>query len=304
LGWTPSSSAPVPRVSVIIASWNTRDLLGACLESLRVPIESGWCEVIVVDNGSSDGSPEMVRERFPAVTLLCPGRNLGFGGGNNLGLRAAHGRYLMLLNSDTEVPEGTLEAMCEFMDSHPRVGMLGPKLLNPDGSVQLSCRRFPSYRTALFNRYSLLTRLFPRNPYSVEYLMTDSGHSATREVDWVSGACLMTRREAVDDVGLLDEAFFMYAEDVDWCYRMHQKGWKVVYFPEVQVLHHVGRSTRSAPFRMTVERHRSMWIFYKKHYSRGIAIVDAATLCGIAARCTLMVVRNFIWRLLRLEVRS
>jgi GT2 family glycosyltransferase len=298
------ADAVTPRVSVIIASWNTRDLLAACLESLRSPLSAGLAEVIVVDNGSEDGSPAMVRERFPSAMLICPGRNLGFGGANNLGLRAARGRYIVLLNSDTEVPDGALESMCDFMDAHPRVGILGPKLLNPDGSVQLSCRRFPSYRTALFDRYSLLTRLFPRNPYSREYLMTDTGHSDTREVDWVSGACLMARREAIEEVGPLDEAFFMYAEDVDWCYRMHQKGWKVVYYPEARVLHHVGRSTRSAPFRMTVERHRSMWVFYKKHYSRGIVLVDAATLCGIALRCGFMVLRNLVRRLLRLEARS
>ena len=298
------AEAVTPRVSVIIASWNTRDLLAACLESLRTAFSAGWCEVIVVDNGSADGSPAMVRQRFPAVALICPARNLGFGGANNLGIRAARGRYFVLLNSDTEVPDGALESMCDFMDANPQVGVLGPKLLNLDGSVQLSCRRFPSYRTALFNRYSLLTRLFPRNPYSREYLMTDSGHSDTREVDWVSGACLIARREAVEEVGLLDEAFFMYAEDVDWCYRMHQKGWKVVYYPEVQVLHHVGCSTRNAPFRMTVERHRSMWVFYRKHYSRGIVLVDAATLCGIALRCGFMVLRNVVRRLLRMEARS
>jgi GT2 family glycosyltransferase len=130
-----------------------------------------------------------------------------------------------------------------------------------------------------------MTRLFPRNRYSAEYLMTDRGHDSTMDVDWVSGACLLTRRETTDQVGLLDEGFFIYAEDVDWCYRMKQAGWRVVYYPETKVLHHIGRATRKIPYLMTFERHKSMWRFYKKHYSRGIVLIDVATWLGVVLRC-------------------
>lgn len=294
-----------PRLSVVICNWNTRDMLAACLASLRTVAESfDGLEVVVADNGSSDGSPAMVRERFPEVVLVETGANLGFSGGNNRGLAVARGRYVMLLNSDTEIHGDALTRVCDYLDANPDVGAVGPQLLNTDGSVQLSCRRFPSFRTALFNRYSLLTRLFPRNTFSAEYLMTDEGHAATREADWVSGACLATRREVVEQVGVLDDDFFMYSEDVDWCYRMRQAGWKVVYLPEAKVMHHIGRSTGKVPNRMTYQRHRSMWLFYRKHYSRGIALVDAATFVGIATRCAFMVARNEVCQLLKLEARS
>jgi GT2 family glycosyltransferase len=280
------------RLSVIIVNWNTSDLLRTCLLSMGGLHKHPDYEVLVVDNHSSDGSVEMVRSEFPGVTLLAQDANLGFSRGNNVGLRNATGKYLLLLNSDTEVVDNALQAMCDYMDANPDIGVLGPKLLNPDGTLQLSCRRFPSYRTALFHRYSLLTRLFPRNKYSADYLMTGSGHDKVMDVDWVSGACLLARREAVVQVGLLDEDFFMYAEDVDWCYRMKRAGWRIVYYPEAQVVHHIGKSSRKMPVKTTYERHRSMWHFYRKHYSSGIVLVDVATWLGIGLRCTLMISRN------------
>jgi GT2 family glycosyltransferase len=193
--------------------------------------------------------------------------------------------------------------MCDHLDAHGDVGALGAQLLNTDRSVQLSCRKFPSYRTVLFHRYSIMTRLFPRNRYSSEYLMTRSGHDRVMEVDWVSGACLLTRREVLDQVGLLDEEFFMYAEDVDWCYRMNQAGWKVVYFPEARILHHIGKTTKKAPYRMIYQRHRSMWLFYRKHYSRGIVLVDVATAVGIALRTAMIMTKVFVQSLVRNESR-
>ena len=280
------------RLSVVIVNWNTRELLRACLNSMADTLMEPDVEVIVVDNHSEDGSADMVAADFPSVVILRQTENLGFSRGNNVGIQQSSGRYVLLLNSDTEVEPGAFEAMCDHMDAHPDVGDVGAKLLNPDGSVQLSCRRFPSYRTALFHRYSLLTRLFPRNKYSAEYLMTKAGHNQRMEVDWVSGACLMARREAIARVGLLDEAFFMYAADVDWCYRMKKGGWRVVYVPEARVMHHIGKSSRKMPVKTTYERHRSMWLFYRKHYSNGIVLVDVATWLGIALRCCLMIARN------------
>ena len=188
----------VTRLTVVIVNLNTRDLLRACLSSIFKSWTGGsGIEVIVVDNGSSDGSVEMIRSEFPQVRLNALDENAGFSRANNIGLRQSSGGYQLILNSDTEIVGNALEEMCRFMDGDPKVGALGVQLLNTDGSIQLSCRRFPSYRTALFNRYSLLTRLFPKNRYSTDYLMTDTGHAETRQVDWVSGACLMTRRSRV-----------------------------------------------------------------------------------------------------------
>lgn len=293
-----------PRLSIVIVNWNTCELLRACLASLVRHPASGGTEIIVVDNSSADGSPEMVQKEYPEVRLFALTQNLGFGGANNLGLREASGRMLLILNSDTEVHEGALDTMCRILEEDPSVGAVGAQLLNSDGSVQLSCRRFPSYKTALFHRYSLMTRLFPRNRYSAEYLMTDAGHDRKLEPDWVSGACLMTRRDVTDKVGLLDEDFFMYAEDVDWCYRIRQAGYRILYEPQAQVTHHIGRTTRKVPYRMIFERHRSMWIFYRKHYSRGIVLLDVATLVGIALRCAALETQAFMKSVFGREARA
>lgn len=294
------------RLSVVIVNWNTVDLLRACLLSMDADyLGRADCEVIVVDNHSADGSPDMVEREFAGrVTLMRMSENLGFSGGNNVALRVARGEYVVLLNSDTEVCGDALWQMCDYLDANDRVGALGARLLNPDGSVQMSCRSFPSYRTALFHRKSIITRLFPGNRFSREYLMSGSDHEQTMEVDWVIGACLMTRRTVIDEVGLLDDGFFMYAEDVDWCYRMRRAGWTVEYFPDAVVMHHYEKSSGKAPFRMNFERHRSMWRFYYKHYSRGIVLVDLATLMGIAARCVLNGVKDSLRMLGRGERRA
>jgi GT2 family glycosyltransferase len=300
---TPDEQRTPVRLSIIIVNWNTRELLRACLESLREFLAHPAYEIMVVDNASSDGSAQMVGEEFPSARLLALPENIGFSRGNNAALRQAKGQYLMLLNSDTEVQPGAIELMCSYMDEHSDVGGLGPQLLNPDGTVQLSCRTFPSYRTALFHRKSLITRLFPQNRFSAQYLMTKTGHADTMEVDWVIGACLLTRRKIIEQVGLMDEEFFMYAEDVDWCYRMRQAGWKITYLPQAKVLHHYEKSASKAPFRMNFQRHRSMWRFYAKHYSRGIMLVDVATFTGITLRLMVMFARNMIHRVTGGELR-
>lgn len=293
-----------PDVSIIVTNYNTRDLLRACFASMEGRLGRPWLEVILVDNASADGSAEMTREEFPDVRVFVQERNEGFAHANNRGIRASRGRHVLILNSDTEIVDDALERMRDHMEAHPDIGALGARLLNTDGTVQLSCRSFPSYRTVLFHRYSLMTRLFPRNRYSAEYLMTDTNHDETMDVDWVSGACMMVRRETMDAVGLLDEGFFMYAEDVDWCYRMKQAGWRVCYLPQAEVRHHIGRSTRNVPYRMTYERHRSMWRFYRKHYSRGIVLVDVATFLGIAARCGMVMLQNSLKSLFGTEKRA
>jgi GT2 family glycosyltransferase len=286
-----NSSPLCPDLSIVILNWNTRDLLRALLSTARNCQPAVSCEWIVVDNASTDGSPAMVAEEFPEIRLIRRETNGGFSVGCNTGLRAASGRYLLLLNSDTEIHPGSLETMVEFLDGHPDVGAVGPKLLNPDGSVQASCRTFPGFHTALFHRKSLLTRLFPGNRYSRAYLMADLDRTEPSEVDWVIGAAMMVRSEVIEQVGLLDEDFFMYAEDVDWCWRMRQKGWRILYLPSATLLHHYEKSAARIPLRTNLARHRSMWRFYHKHYSRGIALLDAATFVGIGLRLLLTSVR-------------
>lgn len=282
-------------VSVVIVSFNSRDYLRPCLRSILNHTQGVEYEVIVVDNASADGSAEMVAAEFPQVTLLRRPDNAGFAVAVNEGIRAARGEAILLLNPDAEFAGNILPTMCRYLRAHPGVGVLGPKLLDEDGSLQLSCRRFPGFATALFNRYSLATRLFPKNPFSTRYLMTDFDHKGIAEVDWVSGACMMLPRQSFDRIGLLDERYFMYIEDVDLCQRAHGAGYEVVYLPEVAVLHHIGRSSSTLPSRSIVERHRSMWHYYKK-YQGGNLLLDVATAAGIGLRCALLLALNGVKR--------
>jgi len=279
--------APDLDVSLIITNRNSRDLMRACLASLPASCEGLAWEAIVVDNGSADGSAAMVRDEFPACPLIANDENRGFTRANNQGLEIARGRYLVLLNNDTESLPGAYARVVEAMDADPSIGAAGLKLLNTDGSRQLSCRRFPSFKQALFNRDSLLTRLFPKNSYSRAYLMSDLDEEPdeARDVDWVSGACLVIRRSVWEDVGPLDERFWMYSEDVDYCLRVWRAGYRVAYLPVVAVYHHIGQDTQNWAFRPMVERHRSMYRFYKKHYSRELLFLDLATAGMVSARC-------------------
>jgi GT2 family glycosyltransferase len=271
-------------LSVVIASFNARDYLRRCLTSLYAHTRDIDFEVIVVDNASWDGSPDLVEAEFPQAALIRSPGNLGFAAACNRGIAEAQGEFVLLLNPDTEVAENALAPMVAYCREHPQVGILGPRLLNSDGSLQLSCRRFPGHLTGLFNRQSLLTRLFPRNRFSARYLMSDWSHNAIAEVDWLSGACMMLRRSMLHDIGGMDEGFFMYIEDVDLCYRAHQGSYQVVYFPTVAVTHHIGRSSDTLPNRSVIQWHRSMWRYYRKHM-RGNRLLDGLTLAGIGARC-------------------
>jgi GT2 family glycosyltransferase len=228
-------------VSVLIVNWNTRELLAACLESVRRQ-EGARVEVIVVDNGSADGSAEMVRTRFPAVTLLPQASNLGFARGTNAAARAARGRYLLLLNSDTELRPGALARAVAHADARPAVGALGLGLENPDGSRQPSCAAFPTVGKELF--YSLgLHVLLPRR-VAPRYRLEKAPPARAATVDWVTGAALLIRRDAWEAVGALDEQIFMYAEDLDWCLRATRDGFAIAYEPAARVLHHGDASSR------------------------------------------------------------
>ncbi len=220
----------------------------------------------VIDNNSEDQSSTMLKQDFPQVKLLENKKNYGFSFACNQGIKKSRGRYILLLNPDTEFTSGGITKMIEFMRAHPTVGICGPKMIDPQGKVHFSCRTFPSYLTAISSGQSILNRLFPHNPLSRKYLLKDQDHSQESEVDWVSGSCLLTKRDLFEKIGPLDEIFFMYVEDVDFCYRAKKAGFMVYYFPEVVIVHHIGESTRKRELKMKVEHHRSMYYFYQKHH--------------------------------------
>lgn len=280
-------------LSVIIVNYNSGELLKRCLNSLRCFLTGVSHEICVVDNTSSDGSVPLAQREFPHVRWIVNPSNLGFAAALNLGLRATSGRYILWLNPDAELLNSGMAELIRYLDQNPSVGILGPLLVNPDGSRQLSCRSFPSYRTALFHRYALLTRLFPGNPYSRQYLHSGRYSETIHDVDWVSGACLLHRREVAERLGGLDERFFMYCEDVDFCLRARRAGWTTQHHPGARVLHYIGVSSRHAAVRMIAERHRSLWRYYRKHFHPN-PLKDLAVGPAIAARCGLQLAQNAI----------
>ena len=256
----------MPKLRVCIVSWNAKDDLRACLRSLETACENpADLETVVVDNASADGSAAMVAEEFPGVTLHALTENTGFSGGNNVALDGLTAPYALLLNSDAVAHPGSLDALLAFADATPEAGMIGPKVLNPDGSIQYSCRRWPTFAAGMF-RNVWLGKLFPNNAGASDYLMQDFDHATTREVDWLSGCALFVRKTCLDAIGTLDaKSFFMYCEDMDWCLRAHQGEWLVVYYPGAVVTHKIGSSSDNAPNRMIWEHSKSMWRLYNKH---------------------------------------
>ena len=253
-------------LSIVIVNYNVKNLLKKCLESIFKYEKDTEFEVIVVDNNSKDHSQEMLKRDFPQVQLIENKRNLGFSRACNQGIKEGQGRYILLLNPDTELTSGGFKKMIDFMDSKPEVGICGPKMMDQEGNLQFSCRSFPSYLTAISSSQSILNRIFPENFLSQKYLLKEQDHSQIREVDWVSGSCLLAKTEMFEKIGLLDERFYMYVEDVDLCYRAKKSGFSVFYFPLVVVVHHIGKSTQKKKFAMLLEHHRSMYYFHMKHH--------------------------------------
>ncbi|MEO0565307.1 MAG: glycosyltransferase family 2 protein, partial [Chloroflexota bacterium] len=286
---------PMHDLGIVILNWNTKDLLRRCIETVLASEGNFTFQVVVVDNASSDGSADMVRETFPEVTVIASETNGGYPYGNNLGLRelgfqdaggaaAEAPRYALLLNPDTEVPPHGLYEMVKYMDENPGIGVAGPKLMLPDGALDMACRRsFPTPEIS-FYRFSGLSKLFPSSPRFGRYNMTFKDPDEETEVDSVVGAYMQVRREAIAQVGLLDETFFMYGEDLDWAYRIKQAGWTVYYNPKVTVLH-VKRAASRKSQRAQMEFYRAMLIFYRKHYRRNTpTALHMLILMGIIAK--------------------
>lgn len=257
-----------PQISVVIVNYNVKDFLQQALLSLRKALAPFRAEIFVVDNASHDGSAEMVGERFPDVHLIRSRKNLGFARANNLALRRAKGDFFVLLNPDTIVQEDTFVRLLEFMARHPDAGMASCKVLNPDGSLQLACRR--SYPTpwVAFTRLTGLSYLFPNSKLFGKYNMTYLPEDEISPVEAISGSFMMVRREVVEQVGLLDEQFFLYGEDLDWCYRVIQAGWQIYYVPTTQIIHFKGESSKQSQFDSLLVFNQAMALFVKKHFRK------------------------------------
>ena len=286
-------------VRVIIVSWNAKADLKACLASISDSTSDPQrVEIVVVDNASSDGSPDMVRREFPSVDLRETGANLGFSGGNNIALADNTCDYVFLLNSDATLPKGGLDTLLAWADTTPDAGLIGPKVINPDGTLQFSCRRWPTPQAGLF-RNVYIGKLFPQNQPAADYLMRDFDHASPLDVDWLSGCAMLMRRACLEQVGPLDDkTFFMYCEDMDWSLRVHDAGWRVVYAPVMEVTHKIGGSSDQVAERMIVEHSRAMVRFWRKHQtffaSRTPAWVTALVLPWAILRAAVRILKRII----------
>lgn len=253
------------RVSIVIVNWKTPDLLASCLDSVLADSNSASFDIWVVDNASGDNSLDILSSRFPTVNVIANDANVGFARACNQAFTRVKGDYILLLNPDTLVVGDAITDMQDYLDTKRACGAVGPKVLNMDGTLQLACRRaFPSPKAAFF-RLTYLSRLFPNNPTFAQYNLTYADPNAEMEVDALSGAAMMVRRKAIEHVGLLDEAIFMFGEDIDWCWRFKQAGWTVNYLPAAVVFHHHGASSRLRPVGATINLHKGMEVFYRKH---------------------------------------
>ncbi|MFA6918734.1 MAG: glycosyltransferase family 2 protein [Patescibacteria group bacterium] len=254
-------------ISIIINNFKTRGLLKQCLKGVYAYPPSVPFEVVVVDNNSGDGSVQMIQKDFPQVKLIDAQENLGHHKGNNLGIKNSTGKYVLILNTDIAVLDNVFDKMYRYMEANPDVALVGPKLKNPDGSVQLSCMRYPTALMPIYRR-TFLGRM-PWIKKAVDnYLMMDFNHNEVRQVDWILGACEMVRRSAMDKVGYMDEYLFLYFGDVAWCKKFHDAGYKIAYFPEGNIIHyHKRESAQSGIFSKIFWIHISDWIKYLKKYS-------------------------------------
>jgi len=271
-------------IDLVIVNYKSTDFLHTCLSSVYDNLNGTKVNVHVFDNGSHD-HVEMIETIFPKTSLFRHHCNLGFSGGVNQVLKKTSSPYIVILNPDTIVFEDFFESVIAFMERNPDVGILGPKVMNPDQSIQASARAFPTFYSAFCGRKSLLTRMFPKNGFTCANLLSNTSDGKTpMEVDWVSGACMVVKRKALDDVGLLDENFFLYWEDVDWCKRMWNKGWKVTYYPQATIQHAVGGSSERNLIRSIFEFHKSAYTYSVKYVKSPKLLMKPLIVTGLSLR--------------------
>lgn len=281
-------------LSIIIVNYNTKKLLENTIKSITDTVNLIKYEIIIVDNASIDGSIEMVKKQFSQVKLIENKDNLGFPKANNIGIKEAAGRYILLLNSDTKVLDDCIQRCLEYMDSNVEVGALGCKLLLASGKLDHACKRgFPTPEASLY--YILkFHKLFPNSKKFGKYTLNYLPINEINEVDALTGAFMMLRKEVINKIGLLDETFFMYGEDLDWCFRIKETGYKVIYYPEAVTIHYKGGSSKRKRYKTIYEFHRAMYIFYNKHYrNKYNFIVTCIVFVAIAVKMAVAFTINF-----------
>jgi len=282
-------SVQTTSLSVVTVSWNTRDLLRECLESLKQELDNlpqVKSEVFLIDNDSHDGSAQMVASEHPWVHLIVNKENLGFAKANNQAFKLAKSEFVLLLNPDTKVLPGAIGTLIEFLQSKPEAGIVAPMLLNSDMSVQRSCRKFPTFTNMLYELIGLSKMFKPGTAAGAkfrEYKMLDWEHDDEREVDQPEGACLLLRQSVIDQVGVLDEGFFMLFEEVDWCYRIKKAGWQIWFTPRAKIIHHYGQSIKQVKAKMILSSHKGLFRFWHKHYRGNRWYLDAFAYAGLMA---------------------
>ncbi len=279
----------MPSVTLCIINHESTEFLLDCLKSLYDAPPAAAFEVHVIENVHATDA-ERVRAQFPDITVTLNEQPLGFSQNCNKVIKASASDYVFLLNPDTRVTGSAIDVLLEFLEKNPMAACCGPRILNFDGTLQFSARSFPNIFMAFF-RGMPAGFLFPKNRHVREYLMLDWDHQSLREVDWVSGAAMMLRRSALNDVGVFDEDYFIYVEDVDWCYRAKKKGHQVFYVPDAVVYHYRHASTQTQAVRMIVEHHKSMYTFYVKHHKAG-GKLRVPILLGLVARCSIAIAGN------------
>jgi len=286
---SPSARPAEPGVAAIVVNYEAGPLLEGCVASL---LDEGVDELVVVDNGSTDGSADRVRRRWPGVEVVSPGRNLGYGAAANRGVAATRSADVLICNADLVVAPGSVAALVDALGARPTVGIAGPLVRTPEGDRYPSARRFPSLVDAA--GHALLGMFRPRNRFTEAYQRSDLAPVGDRvaPVDWVSGACLLARRSALERIGGFDEAYFMYAEDVDLCWRAGRAGWGVVYVPGAEVTHQQGVSTARHPYRMILEHHRSLLRFAGRSTTGWRRLLLPLVAAGIGVRAVLASVRT------------
>jgi GT2 family glycosyltransferase len=275
-------------LSVIIVSYNTLELLRKCLSSIYKNAEGLALQVVIIDNDSRDGSADVVAREFSQAVLVRNTSNAGFAKAVNQGLKLAEGEAILLLNSDVEIFPGTLQRSLNFLQTHSDAGIVGCKLLNPDLSLQPSCESFPSLMDFVSESF-FLDKIFPRNKTFGRFHLSYFGYDETAKVGRVMGAFLLIRRRTFADIGLLDESFFFYGEETDWCYRAKQKGWEVYFYPGAEAIHYGGQSADPISPRMFVQLHAARYRFYRKYHSLASGLA-ARVVLGIGA-----LLRIFLW---------
>ncbi len=267
------------QLSVIIVNWNTCQLLDRCLNALSTELRNqnlfqNLSEVFVIDNASKDGSAAMAQKKYPWVKLTKNKENTGFARANNQALKLATGNYILLLNPDTEIYPNAIGTLISFLDHHPQAGIVAPQLINTDGSIQASCRAFPTFAGLSFELLGL-SRMMPLGSKARSYKMLDWKHDDERQVDQPEGACLLIRKEIFSQIGSFDEGFFMLFEEVDWCYRAKKAGWEIWFTPTARVLHHMGQAINQVKTKMILSSHRGLYRYWYKHHRQERQYLDA-----------------------------